>query len=74
MCSTMAVVKLPEGVVPSSTNMSPPYNDAAAHVVMNILHFQYKIEVSGRIATVCTYMTVHCNILADSEVPFVNVQ
>ena len=52
MCATMAVVKLPDGVVPASANLSPPYDDLAAHVVMNILHFQYKIEVSGRTAAV----------------------
>ncbi len=45
MCGPMAVVKLPEGVVPHSANLSPPYSDPAAHAVMNILHFQYKIEV-----------------------------
>ena len=48
MCGPMAVVKLPEGVVPPSANLSPPYSDPAAHAVMNILHFQYKIEVRWR--------------------------
>ena len=45
MFGPMVVVKLPDGVVPPAANFKPPYGDPAAHTVMNILHFDFKIEV-----------------------------
>ena len=38
-------VKLPDGVLPPLTNLKSPYDDRAAHVVMNVLHYEFKIEV-----------------------------
>lgn len=46
MLGSMAVVKLPDGAVPPSPNLGPPYQEPAAHAVMNILHYKYKIEVT----------------------------
>ncbi|XP_064403599.1 uncharacterized protein LOC135349057 [Halichondria panicea] len=62
MCGPMAVVKLPEGVVPHSANLSPPYSDPAAHAVMNILHFQYKIEVPVRVINGELYVRISAHV------------
>ena len=45
MFGPMVVVKLPDGVVPPAANLKPPYSDSAAYAVMNILHYEFKIEV-----------------------------
>jgi len=43
MFGPMMVIKLPEGV--AGNGFKPPYDDTACHAIMNILHYDYKIEV-----------------------------
>ena len=51
-------VKLPEGVLPRSVNFKPPYDDRAAHVVMNMLHYEFKVEVHTVTAVLIVIHTI----------------